>query len=215
MNKRETVELKPLKLKDITITIVGDTELITHAWSEKAKKQILEKQQKKKSAKDIRDPQAEYESGFYHFPGGGYGFPAIGLKCAITNVAHKDIGIEKTLVRKSVYIKGTPDKQGMQLVKIEGSEPTMREDMVTIGAGTSDLRYRPQFSPWYMTIGVRFNEDFITAETVINLFNLAGFGSGLGEWRPEKNGQSGMFHVADEAELKALSNGQKKVKAGA
>ena len=191
---KETVQLRPLKLKEIQITLIGDTELIVHAWSEKARKEILQRQQKVKVAKEIRDPQKEYESGFYHFPGGGYGFPVLAIKGALTSVAHKDIGVEKTLVRKSIYIQGTTDSKGMQLIKIHG-EPSMREDMVTIGMGSSDLRYRPQFQTWFMRPVIRFNEDFITAETIVNLFNLAGFGSGLGEWRPERNGQSGMFHV--------------------
>jgi hypothetical protein len=111
-------------------------------------------------------------------------------------MAHKDYGVEKTLVRKAIYIDGEPDKNGMQLVKING-EPKMREDMVVIGMGSSDLRYRPEFMPWYMDISIKFNADLITPDSIINLLNLAGFGIGLGEWRPEKSGQSGMFEVAN------------------
>lgn len=197
-----SIALKPLKISRLEIRLIGDTELITHAWSEKAKKQILAKQQKKNTGgKEIRDPQAEYESGFYHFPGGGYGFPAIGIKQCVVGIAHKDYGIEKTLVRKSLFVDGEPDESGNRLVKIVG-EPKMREDMVTIGMGTADLRYRPQFLPWFMDVTIQYNEDFMSAEQIVNLFNLAGFGVGLGEWRPEKGGQSGMFHVATSEELK-------------
>jgi hypothetical protein len=38
----------------------------------------------------------------------------------------------------------------------------------------------------------------------VNLFNTAGFGVGIGEWRSEKDGQHGMFHVATTDELRAL-----------
>jgi hypothetical protein len=70
------VNLKPLNLQFLQVRLQGITGLITHAWSEKAKKQMLDKQQKKNlKVKEIRDPEVEYESGFYHFPGGGYGFP--------------------------------------------------------------------------------------------------------------------------------------------
>lgn len=192
------VELKPLNLKTLEVRLEGRTGLITHAWSEKAKKQMLDKQQKKNvKAREIRDPEAEYESGFYHFPGGGYGFPSIGVKGCLIGIAHKDYGVEKTLIRKAIYVHGEPDENGMQLVKING-EPKMRQDMVVIGMGTSDLRYRPEFMPWTMDITLDYNADFITADSIVNLLNLAGFGIGLGEWRPEKGGQSGMFGVANK-----------------
>jgi hypothetical protein len=29
----------------------------------------------------------------------------------------------------------------------------------------------------------------------VNLFNVAGFAVGVGEWRPERDGSNGMFHV--------------------
>ena len=35
----------------------------------------------------------------------------------------------------------------------------------------------------------------VTAEQLIGFFNLAGFSVGIGEWRPERNGDHGMFHV--------------------
>ena len=37
--KAEAITIKPLALKTVKIRIVGDTPLITHAWSEKAKLQ--------------------------------------------------------------------------------------------------------------------------------------------------------------------------------
>lgn len=197
---QEAVVIKPLNLRKMEVRIVGETGLIVHAWSEKAKKEILDKQQKKTKAKEIRNPEAEYEASFYHFPGGGYGFPAIGVKACLIGAAHKDLGIEKTLIRKAVYIHGTPDSTGMQLVKIIG-EPKMRQDMVTIGMGTADLRYRPEFHPWSIDLLVTYNADMILPESLVNLLNSAGFGVGLGEWRPERGGVSGMFKVGSREDL--------------
>ena len=45
--KTEEIMIQPIIIEKRTITIVGDTPLIVHAWSEKAKKEMLEKQQKK------------------------------------------------------------------------------------------------------------------------------------------------------------------------
>lgn len=33
------------------------------------------------------------------------------------------------------------------------------------------------------------------AEQIVNLFNVAGFACGVGEWRPSKDGSFGTFHV--------------------
>lgn len=32
-------------------------------------------------------------------------------------------------------------------------------------------------------------------ENIINMINAGGYVCGVGEWRPEKSGQNGMFHV--------------------
>ena len=45
------INIEPLKLQKARITLVGETPLIVHAWSEKAKKEMLAAQQKKKVAK--------------------------------------------------------------------------------------------------------------------------------------------------------------------
>ena len=34
----EVIEIKPIEVKRATVRIVGDTPLIMHAWSEKAKR---------------------------------------------------------------------------------------------------------------------------------------------------------------------------------
>lgn len=190
----KSIVLKPINIQTMQLEIIGDTGLIVHAWSEKAKKEMLEKQQKKKTTKDIRNPKKEYEECFYYLDDGSYGFPAAAIKMAMVNMAHKDKGIEKTLIRKSVRVIGTPNKKGDILLKIKG-KPIMREDMVTIGMGSSDLRYRPEFPKWSMQVEIQYNADDILPDTIVNLLEHAGFGSGIGEWRPERNGQYGTFHV--------------------
>lgn len=45
--KAETAlfEIKPIEMVDIPLRIVGDSPLIVHAWSEKAKRMILDARQ--------------------------------------------------------------------------------------------------------------------------------------------------------------------------
>ena len=42
--KKETVTMKPIKIDHVKVRIVGDSPLIVHAWSEKAKREMLEAQ---------------------------------------------------------------------------------------------------------------------------------------------------------------------------
>lgn len=73
--------------------------------------------------------------------------------------------------------------------------------MVRVGMGTADIRYRPEFVDWRIPVTLKINASVISPEQVANLLNIAGFGVGIGEWRPEKNGQYGRFHVATSDEV--------------
>ena len=44
--KTEIIEVAALDLQKVNIRIVGETPLIVHAWSQKAKQEILNKQMK-------------------------------------------------------------------------------------------------------------------------------------------------------------------------
>ena len=72
----------------------------------------------------------------------------------------------------------------------------MREDMVKIGMGTADLRYRGEFRNWRAKFRVKYNANGqYDLENIINIINAGGVICGVGEWRPERDGQFGMYHV--------------------
>ena len=209
------IELPPLNLEIIEITLVGDTPLISHAWSEKAKREMLDKQMKAaKPGKEAKNPVEDFQQTLYQIEGGGYGFPSVAFKAAAVTACTSVAGITKVAARQAFHVVGEQSAvrgafngvlMRMDLVRILGSEPEMREDMVRIGQGTADLRYRGQFWPWFTRVQVRFNRNVLSAAQIVNLFNTAGFGVGIGEWRSEKDGQYGSFHVATEAEMRAVS----------
>jgi hypothetical protein len=194
--KAQVIEIKRINIKRAIVELVGDSPLIVHAWSAKAKKEMLDKQMKKaKGPKQAKNPEKDYEDAFYRLPDGGPGFPTIAFKASAVSAAGRFAdGMKMTEVRGSFHIEG-------ELVEIIG-KPNMREDMVRVGMGMADIRYRPEFKAWRVKLPIRYNEDAISLEQIVNLFNMAGFGVGIGEWRPEKDGLYGMFHVATDADAR-------------
>jgi len=193
------VELRRLGVTTIEVPIIGTSPLITHRWSEKAKKQMRDAQSgQARVKKEPKDPDAEYKSSMYVLDDGRYGFPAAAFKASIVNaITHFD-GITKVLGKQAITVVGLGTEQ---LVPIECDEgPTMREDMVRVGQGVADIRYRGQFWPWHVTLLIRFVSSALTNGSVIALVDAAGFG-GVGEWRPSApkstSGSYGTFHVAE------------------
>ena len=189
VEKSEIIEMPKLDLRMIHITLEGVTSLIMHKWSEKAKKQMADKQQGKATkGREKKVPKNDFESSMYEHPDGGYGFPTIAFKLAAVRGA-KSAGFAMTDAKGAFHVVG-------ELVPIKG-KPNMREDMVRLSGpgGVADIRYRGEFKKWSVTLLIKYNGRMVTAEQLIGFFNLAGFSVGIGEWRPERNGDHGMFHV--------------------
>jgi hypothetical protein len=206
------VVLPKFDLRTFELRLVGDSPLIVHNWSEKAKKAMLAKQMKVPiEAKEAKDPHREFEDSLYPFPGGGYGFKIVAFKSAAVDACSHIAGVTKVEARGAFHIGlGLQNRQFLstELVKIlksfpktrggkaEHAEPTMREDMVKIAMGTADIRYRAEFWPWCVMFPIRYNASVLSLEQIVHLFNHAGFGIGVGEWRTQRDGDKGMFHVA-------------------
>lgn len=213
-NEAAIIEIKPINIVTTTVRIAGDTPLIMHRWSEKAKRMILEKQMKKtkSSAKEAKNPIEDFIESIYWMEGkpseyteeafeeacrngARFGFPVTAIKQATISSAYRN-GLTKDMasLRGAFFIAG----EGSDLLaEVKGSAPTMREDMVRVGMGVADIRFRGEFSGWYMDLQVSYNANgAYTLDQIINLINVGGFSCGIGEWRPEKDGNYGMYHVA-------------------
>lgn len=213
--KNVGIELPSLKIGVMEITLIGDSPLIVHAWSQKAKLEMLGKQMKlAKGAKEAKDPVADFEASMYRLADGGYGFPSVGFKSAAVTAGTSVAGLTKVAARQAFHVLGEDvdvlgafdgSRSRLNLARIRGI-PQMREDLVRVGMGTADLRYRAEFVDWSARIVVRHNANVLSPAQIMNLLNTAGFAVGIGEWRPERDGSNGMFHVASEAEIEALES---------
>ena len=192
------LQLKAMDIRIMRVQIVGVSSLIQHKWSEKAKEQMREKHAGRKTkTREARDPEGEAVAATYICADGRYGMPAGAIRKCLIGAAHKDLGIEKTLTRKSFFIM-TDDPDG--LVPMVTSGPKLREDYVSVGMGT-DLRYRPEFMDWAIPLTIEFDAEMLTPSDILTLFDRAGFGVGLMEWRPERDGDHGRFRIDTSVEV--------------
>lgn len=191
-------KVRPINRKKITFGIIGTTELIMHSWSVKALRQLrMTAQERRKVPKVAREPEAEAEECTYKMQDGAPGFNVLAFKAALISAAHKDLGIEKTLVKRSFFIRRTP---GM-LVPLHFEKKELREDIVRVGANQTDIRYRYEFQGWKVSIEAIIDHDALTENDIRNLVNRAGFGCGVGEWRPERGGEYGRFQVDPDVDF--------------
>lgn len=215
----EVIEIKPLEIQKFNIRLVGDTPLIMHAWSEKAKREMLEAQQGKSKGKkkEPKNPVYDFIQSMYWLEGkpevapsmseedceeafinavqngARFGFPVTAFKQAGNAAAYRMGWVKNQMGLRGAYFIDA-DADGM--VEIKSDIPEMREDMVRVGMGTADIRYRGEFRNWYVDLTVSYNKSGqYDMATIINIINAGGFVCGAGEWRPEKDGQFGMYHV--------------------
>lgn len=199
------IVIDQIAAETISVPIIGTSPLIVHRFSEKAKRRMLDDMQGRKTPKEPKDPIAEYEAAFYRLRAGGYGFPVTGFKQATVGGA-RFYGSSVTMVnlRQSVFFRGEPGDDGTPLAPLVG-EPHMREDVVRVGRGGTDLRYRPQFDEWSTTLTIIYVRSMLTRSSVLSLVDAGGLGVGVGEWRPEKDGDFGTFRVDPDREIEVLT----------
>lgn len=209
--ENNVIEIKALDIKRVNIRIVGDSPLIVHAWSEKAKRQMLEAQMKttKTKAKEARDPYADFIGSMYWLTqqpeatpeafekavkaGAKWGFPVGAIKQAGNSAAYRLGWCKNQMELRGSYFLSS---EYGEMAEICGSIPEIREDMVRINGGSADLRYRGEFKDWYMNLTIEYNAGGnLTLEQIVNVINAGGYCVGLGEWRPERDGSFGKYHV--------------------
>lgn len=238
VKKTETVEIRPIDIVSTKVRIVGDSPLIMHAWSAKAKREILEKEigATKTKAREPKNPIEDFVSSMYWLTpmpteftsdavaeafenGARFGFPVTAFKQAAISAAYRmGWAKDKMSMRGAFFIQ--PDQEGYysgdlvidwdkkkiavvpnvfkpeSMIEIHSDAPIMREDMVKVGMGSADIRYRGEFRNWWAELTIDFNANGqYSLEQIINIVNAGGFTCGVGEWRPERDGQYGQFHI--------------------
>jgi hypothetical protein len=208
----EHIQIDKIAAETLRVPIRGTSPLLMHNFSEKAKREMLDRAQGKKAVREPKDPRAEYEAAFYriHDEDGAdrYGFPVTAFKAATVGAARfYGKNVKMTELRQFMFFRGILTKgDPQQLVEIHG-EPQMREDVVRLGgmAKSADLRYRPEFREWTASLQITYVTSSLSRSSVLSLIDAGGMGIGVGEWRPEKRGEFGTYEVDQTREIEVLS----------
>lgn len=223
VKKTSTVTINAPEFEVVEFKIVGDTPLIVHAWDEKAKRMMLEKQMGKaaKTKHEIKVPVNDFLNSLYWLTekpengiddvdaqanfdaaianGAKFGFSIGGIKQSfITGAARGGLDVKMTELRGAFFLEGATDASDFDFAEIVGPAPVMREDMVKVGgmSKTADIRYRGEFKQWEIPLKMRVNKNGkYSVEQLLNCVTMGGFVTGIGEWRPERDGQFGMYHL--------------------
>lgn len=199
-------------IKTIALELRGmvGSLLVVHAFAEKAKQEIRDKQQKKaKKAKAERVPADEFKAARYLDGDGRECVPVTALKKALISAATAFDDLTKVALRQALFVSPA-DSKGAALVPIQKHDGSpavgiMREDAVTIGINTRGLAYRPEYSEWMLRVQIEFNPRLVSEEQLLALVDQAGWGVGICEGRPERSSALGWgrFERVPEAQQAA------------
>lgn len=196
MNEKKDSAVVGIKSVELTVRGRPGSPLVIHAFTEKAKQEIRDKQQKKaKKAKAERKPIEEFESAKYKDEQGRECAPITALKKSIITAATAFDDITKVGLRQAIFVDSVavPGASLIPIEKHDGSPAVgiMREDAVTIGINTRGLTYRPEYKEWQLRIRIEFNPRIVSEEQLLALVDQAGWGVGICEGRPERSSALG------------------------
>lgn len=194
------VTVAPLNMAQLQVRIRGTAPYVQHAFGQKARTKIRDKQlagstanSRSRTAREARDFQADFDAAQHIAEDGWYGIPATAFRLAAID-ACRVAGVKMTLAKMSLTIRhdGLDKVDGQGLVRLYGGEPELSEMMATVANGAPDIRIRAMWRQWEAVLRVDYDADQFTASDVYNLLRRAGAQVGVGEGRPFSKNSAGM-----------------------
>lgn len=184
------VDIQPARIIRSTVRIIGTAPLVQHAFSAKAREQIMLSQSTPKvekptrAQKEARNFDEEFKAAQHISTEGWNGIPCGAFRSAMID-ACRTVGLVMTKAKMSVWViaDGFDRENGTPLVRIIAKPPERHEDYVRLESGVCSVAVRPMWREWACDVTVEFDEDMITSSSVINLLDRAGRQVGVGEGR--------------------------------
>jgi hypothetical protein len=219
------IEVFSIEKEIIEVTLIGTSALIINNFNNKTQTQMEderrlnaeEKRALKRAPREPVIPEERYMAARILDENGVDCVEARHIKAALVTAATKygEIGVPGSVVKGALFVLGdlipihfrgvkpwVALKPHLGDLKVGPCGlPVMRRDPVRVGNFGSkkpDLRYRPEYRDWSITIRIEFEPALISLAGLHHLTRRAGSSVGLYEWRPEKSagGIFGRFDIA-------------------
>lgn len=207
MAKSNVITIPEIRLERHNLYLIGNAPLIVHAFPEKQRKAMIDKQMKTaKGGRDARDPYQEVEASRYVLPDGRDGFPAVGFKASAVTACTSISDVTKVGARQAFRVEGLQMNAGgviegacvrTALVPLVAHPHVIREDVCRLSgpSRSAEMRYRPEYSVWGVELDIVLNPQVVSIGQLATMFQAAGHGVGIGDYRPERDGDCGTFDV--------------------
>ena len=196
--KKQAVSVQPLDLRIAIFEMVGTSPLVVNKFSQKALDQMKAKQEagekaKKGQKREPKDFQAAFKAAQRISEEGWHGIHAGGIRNALIS-ACRVAGFTMTRAKLSLFVEadGYDRDDGMPLVRIIAGEPEYTEMATRNETGVVDIRARPMWRKWGMTLRIRYDADQFALVDVANLVHRAGQQVGICEGRPDSKKSAGL-----------------------
>lgn len=194
------IRIAPPNLKTAHFKIVGTAPYVQHAFSQKARQEIMndqseERQGGKRKKREPRDFDAEYHSAYHKSTEGWFGIPAPAIRSGLVGACRLIPNYNMTQAKLSVFClaDGFDASDGTPLIKITKGKPHPCEHAVRLAMGKTSIAIRAMWDPgWEATVRVQYDGDQFGAADVLNLLARVGMQVGVGEGRPLSKSSTGM-----------------------
>ena len=202
--EKTTIELKPLNSRLMEVSIIGDSDLVLNKMNDVTARDLTAARKDKAKNNEKPNTWEQIITSMHWYNGKPTDFSEEGLKKALEENAPciTDFGLKKSFA--DMVVRGEIDKYSTKfnanvnllnkggLVPIKFAEHTIDEKLMSPKKGSPVLVHLNRFIGWSATFTVSYMETVFSAEQIINIINMAGFGIGIGSGRSSGFGR---YHV--------------------
>lgn len=223
-----TIRIKPIKFGRIEVYLLGETPVMFHPFPMSVILDLANRGTEAHEKRQHETLRAKFINSMYwldvkndcriepnpkaddaEVAKATFGIPCCSLRATAIAACRQVDGISMTAAKGMFQVLGAVAGQYVPIIS-PPPKPFVAEARTSTGVPMPTCR--GQFWPWGCVAAVVFNAAVITGEQIVNLFNIAGFASGLGEWRPSSpksmTGTFGRFKVISPDEFATFRRAQ-------